>query len=121
MINNDTAWGLMQEVTNSIADVYGWPNFKPIERKRAVVDSQIFNTLSGSYSHENEEINIINQNGKLFIDLKNGFGRLIELHPESDNTYFLQEADVELKFFPSGDKLSMVDSSNQAVLYNKKK
>lgn len=68
MINNDAAWGLMQEVTNSIADVYKWPNFKPIERKRIAVDPQLFKNFSGSYSHENQEIDVINQDDKLFID-----------------------------------------------------
>lgn len=123
MINNDAAWGLMQEITNSIADIYKWPNFIQKERKRANVDPELFNDFSGSYYYECEEIELINKGGGLFIDLKNGFGHLIELHPESDYIYFMQEADVQIKFFPSGNanELLMIDSdNNETVLYKKK-
>lgn len=122
MINNDTAWGLMQEITNSIADVYGWPNFMPKEKKKAIVDPGLFNTFAGSYYHEDEEIELINEGDRLFIDLKNGFGRLIELHPESDYIYFMQEADVQIKFSSENpNELFMIDSdNNETVLYTKK-
>lgn len=122
MINNDAAWGLMQEITNSIADVYGWPNFMPIERKRVVVDSQLSNVFSGQYYHEDKEVDVIRQNNKLFLDLKNGFDHLIELHPESDYAYFMQECDIRIKFLPSGNmhELIIIDSNNEAVHYKKK-
>ena len=34
MMNNDSGWLLMEEITNSIGDMYKWPNIKPIERKK---------------------------------------------------------------------------------------
>jgi hypothetical protein len=121
MINNDAAWGLMQEVTNSIADVYGWPNFIPKERKNATVDPELFNIFSGLYYHESEEIELIRQGDRLFIDLKNGFGRLIELHPENHYTYFMQEADIQIKFLSDDtNELIMIDSNNESVLYKRK-
>ena len=123
MINNDTAWGLMQEITNSIADVYEWPNFSQIEKKQVAVDSELFNIFSGSYHQEDAEVDVLKQGDRLFIDLKNGFGHLIELHSESDYTYFMQEANVVIKFILLDnvvDELIMIQPNNEIDHYKKK-
>lgn len=38
MMNNDFGWGLMDEITNSVADTYHWPHFKRIEKTTIVID-----------------------------------------------------------------------------------
>lgn len=33
MMNNDTGWGLMEEIKSSIADIYEWPGFAPLKKE----------------------------------------------------------------------------------------
>jgi CubicO group peptidase (beta-lactamase class C family) len=33
MMNNDADWNLMEEITNSVADAYQWPDFRPSKKE----------------------------------------------------------------------------------------
>jgi len=124
MVNNDSAVGLIEEITNGLSDVYGWSDFKPIIKKKIIVDPAIFSGFCGGYfTDENSEIEISVLEDKLLADFKNGFGS-IELHPESEYVYFMQQGEDIIKFVKSSsdliNDLFMISKSNEITKYLRK-
>lgn len=108
MMNNDSGWALMGEITNSIADTYKWPNFVPLKKESASLNSAVLGDLKGQFIHEDDEIEVSIIANKPYIHFKNGFASIIygfghptELFPENDHVYFIQEADVKIEFIAS--------------------
>jgi CubicO group peptidase (beta-lactamase class C family) len=42
MMNNDADWNLMEEITNSVADTYKWPDFRPTKKEGEPVSLYLF-------------------------------------------------------------------------------
>jgi len=121
MVNNDCAFGLIEELTNSVADTYGWPNFKPIEKQKITVDPAIFFSFCGRFTHQDAEIEITVLAGKLFADFKNG-SHCIELHPESEYLYFMQQGEDVIEFMKSSDtvnELIIINQTKEKTVYTK--
>ncbi|MBM3184258.1 MAG: beta-lactamase family protein, partial [Chlamydiae bacterium] len=118
MMNNDTGWGLMGEIKNSIADIYGWPDFSPVKKACVPLDGSILSDFQGNFVYRDdadkeidEEIEITIIGNKPFVHFKKGiislkYGRPqpVELFPENDYVYFIQEANVSIEFVTSPSK-----------------
>lgn len=97
MINDDSGWILMEEITNSIADTYNWPGFDPIIKEKITLNPDIYKNLTGEYAKGEEIIVISSKDGKLFMDTRQGLGS-IELIPSSACTFFIQLDNFTLTF-----------------------
>lgn len=91
---------LIQEIARSAATVYGWPDFKPIVKRVVPVDPSTFEKLVGVY----EFMTITRDGNKLMAEIPKG-GPVVQLYPESANTYFLRDSPTEISFdqTPEGD------------------
>ena len=90
---------LTDEIVRSVAHVYGWPDFQPVERTMAAVDPAIYNGLVGTYDF----IKVTREGDKLMAEIPLGSQRQ-ELVPESPTHYFLRGGltDIVFDLGPSG-------------------
>ena len=122
MMNNDSGWSLMEEITNSVADVYNWPHYEPIEKKVIAVDPSNFTPFPGHYVNQEAELEVSIIEGQLLIDFKNGIGPL-KLFPSGKCTFFIQENDVTIEFQNCEGKpesLALIDSKDVKTNYVRK-
>lgn len=122
MMNNDSGWILMEEITNSVADSYKWPHFEPIEKKRVSIDPSSFIHFPGQYVNNEDEVEISIKNGKLFIDFKSGFDPL-ELHPSGQCMFFVQQYDLTIEFLNCAgkpDSFVLTDSKDVKKVFKRK-
>jgi CubicO group peptidase (beta-lactamase class C family) len=102
MTNSLKAERLISELLRSIAHEYGWPDFQPKEKTIAKIDPKIYDSYIGEYQFEFSSdyvLTIINESGKLFMELKQPTGKSkTALYPASDVKFFRQDADVEITF-----------------------
>ena len=88
---------LAQEVMNSIAAEYHWPDFHPIVRTAVKLDPAILEHYTGSFEQSpNFSITIAIENNRLMF--KPGGGPGFPLFPESETEFFLKIADVQVEF-----------------------
>ena len=122
MINDDSGWLLMEEITNSIGDMYKWPNIKPIEKKEIPIPSATISYITGLYFHEQEQVEVASADNKVTIDLKNGLGPL-KLHLKSDCKFFIQEADITIEFSSCSEQsksVVIIDPKQVKTIYVRK-
>jgi CubicO group peptidase (beta-lactamase class C family) len=102
MTNSLKGERLISELLRSIAHEYGWPDFQPKEKTIAKIDPKIYEDYVGEYQFEFSSdyvLTIINESGKLFMELKQPTGKSkTELYPESDLKFFRKDAEVEVTF-----------------------
>ncbi len=123
MMNNDSAWMLMEEMINSVADVYTWPNLVPIEKGMVPIDPSSFINFTGRYINKESEIEVSSINGKLLIEFKRGLAPL-ELHPAGKCTFFVQPDTATIEFLNCGageaDSLVIIDQKNEKTVFKRK-
>lgn len=122
MMNQDSAWPLMDEITNAIADVYHWPRFEAVEKEEIPIDPSKFTEFPGSYTNKEETVEITLTDGKLFIDFKNGVGPL-QLHLSSPCLFFIQEEVMTIDFQTCAgkpEKLVVIDKEKIEKIYDRK-
>lgn len=123
MTNNDSAFGLIDELINSVADVYGWPGFTPVQKEEAQVDPSIYSQFCGVFIHDDSEIEISIVNDKLFADFGITGIRKIELHPETSLTYFMQQGLDKIEFVMSDlNKINeiVLTAQENKIIYKRK-
>jgi CubicO group peptidase (beta-lactamase class C family) len=102
MTNSLKGERLINELLRSVANEYGWPDFKPKEKVIAKIDPKIYDSYLGTYQFEFSPdivLTIINESGKLMMELKQPTGTSkTELYPESDVKFFRKDAEVEITF-----------------------
>lgn len=123
MMNNDSGWALMEEISNSIADTYKWPNFTPIKKESVPLNPSILRNFQGNFTHDDDKIQISIIDNKPYIEFKKGyvavmygFGNRIQLFPKDDYSYFIQEANITIEFIRSSDKiigLTLIDTNEK--------
>jgi CubicO group peptidase (beta-lactamase class C family) len=121
MMNNDAGWILMNELTNSVADAYGWPHYESIKKKIVTVDQSHFDVLPGKYVSGEESINVTISDNKIFIDTGAGVGP-VELLPSGKCTFFIREDAFTFEFSDCQgvpDQVLQIDSKNQKVIYKR--
>lgn len=122
MMNNDSGWTLMDEITNSVADAYGWSQYEPMEKKVVDIDSSSFIRFSGQYRSEEDDLEISVIDSKLFVDFKNGLGAL-RLFPSGKCAFFIQQDDITIEFLDCEGKynrLALIDSKGVKTVFSKK-
>lgn len=122
MMNSDAGWPLMEEITNSIADSYNWPNNEPVEKKAVSLEPARLKELPGKYTNKEDTIDIKVIHEQLFIDMNNGVGPLKLFH-SGNCVFFIQEDDVNVDFqgcegIPTA--LSITDPKGKKTMYNRK-
>lgn len=90
---------LISEIVRAIAQVYDWPAYRSRERTLVTVDSARYPEYAGRYQLEpGVQFVITAEHARLFIS-GGPFGtRRVELHPQSVDSYFVLETDVEFTF-----------------------
>lgn len=96
MMNNDAGWALMDEIKNSIADTYEWPNFTPIKKKSLPPRTSILDHLQGKFASQDEEIEVRIVGDKPYVHFQ--FSQPAELFQQSDYVYFIREEDITMEF-----------------------
>jgi CubicO group peptidase (beta-lactamase class C family) len=121
MLNNDSGWPLMEEITNSVADVYHWPDFKPIEKKALSVNSSSLISYPGEYVHGEDRIEVSITDNKLFIAFKGSTSPLM-LYRSADCLFFVQMEDLTIEFpncSGKPDNLTLTDAKGIKTIYKR--
>lgn len=84
---------LVDEIVRSVAQVYRWPDFRPIKRKVVSVSPGVYDRLVGTYSF----IKVMRDGDKLVAEIPAGT-RPAQLYPESQTRYFLRDFPTTLVF-----------------------
>jgi len=102
MTNSLKGERLINELLRSVANEYGWPDFKPKEKAIAKIDPKIYDNYVGEYQFDfspDYVLTIINESGQLMMELKQPTGKSkTELYPESELKFFRKDAEVEITF-----------------------
>jgi CubicO group peptidase (beta-lactamase class C family) len=98
MTNGDRGSDLMSEVLATLADVYDWPDFKPVEKTMAKIDQSVYAEYAGTYRIEGRGIEAVVEveGDRLFVS-GTGIAR-VELLPESETVYFSREDGTRFTF-----------------------
>ncbi len=100
MVNNEGAFGLIDEITHSIADVYGMTGFEPIEKPEiSMMDIAHYSCFLGSYTYEDDELTISQHGDKLFLSFP--YTQEMQLRQESDDLFFVQEGSDAVRLIGS--------------------
>ena len=84
---------LVDEIVRSVAQVYGWPDFQPVEHTVVSVNPTRFAGLTGSYDF----IQVTQDGNHLMAEIPLGT-RKQELLPESATQYFLRDEPTRIVF-----------------------
>ena len=119
MVNNDGAFSLIDEITHSIADVYGIPGFKPIERPEMMMtDMTQYSGFVGTYQHKDDELTISTHDNKLFLSF--WYSQEMQLHREHNDLFFIQEYSDTVRLIKLGDNTYQVNViNNEETVYKK--
>lgn len=99
MTNSDKGGALLPEIIRAIAREYNWPDYGPKERDAAKVAPAIYKRYAGRYEISPSSIATITvENGRLFIQAPVVSVEKAELHPESEERYFLAANDTVISF-----------------------
>jgi CubicO group peptidase (beta-lactamase class C family) len=94
MTNSDSGGRTVNEIMNSIAAAYNWPDFLPPEREPAQVDRRVFDRLVGDYALNVASVATISRRGdRLLVKLPRQAE--IELYPLSDTAFFTEQSEVK--------------------------
>jgi CubicO group peptidase (beta-lactamase class C family) len=90
---------LSDQIVRSVAQVYGWPDFRPVEHTVVPVDSSIFRRYVGTYDF----IKVSQDGSHLMAEIPLG-SKAQELFPESDTQYFLRDEPTRVVFDVNKDE-----------------
>jgi hypothetical protein len=117
MANSDNGGRLAQELILTLANLYGWPGIKPVERAIADVPVTALERLTGSYTipsgEENaktEQLNITREDTTLVVTYQGV--KFMTLLPESDSKFFSRDSGREV-VFSFDDKTTTMDLDGQ--------
>lgn len=84
MTNSDRGAQLASEIMRSIAIEYGWPDYKPAERKTFEVPAEVLRSYAGKYQFPQVVATVTLENGRLFVQVTDmGKAELFAASPES--------------------------------------
>lgn len=108
MTNGDRGGFLAAEIMMAIAREYGWPAYKPVEKKVVAVDPEVLTPLTGRYElRPGRVLEVRLDQGTLFII--DGEER-VELYPQSETRFFETQEGHDVVFVkgPDGRATHMV-------------
>jgi CubicO group peptidase (beta-lactamase class C family) len=101
MTNSDTGGGLLSELINSIAAVYGWPDYSSDPKPLAQVDPKVYDRYVGDYVvGPNQILSVTREGDRLFIQTPDHSKAPVFLESETD--FFLTMADERIGFLVDG-------------------
>lgn len=117
MVNNDTCFGLIDEITFSITDAYGIPGFEPIEKSEiSPIDTKQFREFCGTYQYQDDKLTITMHGDKLFFSYP--YTKEMQLHKEEDHLFFVQEISDTLRFIKLDNgtcKVSIINNGKETI------
>jgi CubicO group peptidase (beta-lactamase class C family) len=93
LTNGGEGGRLVDEIVRSVAHVYAWPDFQPVEHTVVSVDPSRFAGLTGTYDF----IRVTQDGSHLMAEIPLGTKQQ-ELLPESDTQYFLRDGPTRIIF-----------------------
>jgi CubicO group peptidase (beta-lactamase class C family) len=116
----ENGWYLMEEIGNSIADVYGWRHFSPTCKNIYLCDKNLYNKFEGVYTErENNREIVIQTNGECLFLKESPAMPKIKLYSESNHCYFTLEANHYVEFSHDTQQLLMKNSYDEGTVYYK--
>jgi hypothetical protein len=104
MINNDDAFGLMDEISNSISDVYGIPGSEKVFKKIKNISNRHCPNILGKYVNGDKEyLSIKNQHERMLISFFDSIW--YPLYLGENNKFFALENDMEFECSAEDDKI----------------
>lgn len=101
MTNSDTGGGLLSEIINAIAAVYGWPDYASDPKPLAQMDPKIYDRYVGDYIvGPNQVVSVTREGDRLFIQTPDHDKAPVFL--ESTTDFFLTMADERIGFLVDG-------------------
>src|SRR5258708_40257984 len=98
MTNGDRGGRLADEILRSIANEYGWPDYKPQEKTVAAVDGETLRSYAGEYQFANGPKVVISvEDGHLLVKLPQGESGAVL--PESATSFFSLDGSVPPRRF----------------------
>jgi CubicO group peptidase (beta-lactamase class C family) len=101
MTNGDNGSLLMSPILHTIAHLYGWPNFQPVEKTAVRLEPGAADRLVGRYDSEGGGVVTIRKAGSQLF-MKDAGGNENELYAKSADHYFVTAMNVEFIFSPDG-------------------
>ncbi len=106
MTNGENGKLLGHEVMRALAKVFGWPEFKPVEKSVAQVDTAAFTQFEGKYRYVDDPdfgVEITKDGEHLFMQESPG-GMQFQLYPESETDFFCLPHSDEITFIKNAKK-----------------
>ncbi len=98
MTNAQGGSRLAQEIMQSIATEYGWPDFRPVVRTEVKVAPAVLEQYVGTYGlSPNFSFTFSFENGQLMV--QGSHQPKLPVFPESETKFFLKAVNAELEFF----------------------
>jgi len=96
--------GLADELIRSAGTVYGFPDFRPVERTAVEVPREVLSRYPGTYGF----VKIAMQGDRLTAEIPEGT-RPQQLYAESPTRFFVLDGPQELEFHSQGEKPNSVE------------
>jgi CubicO group peptidase (beta-lactamase class C family) len=102
MTNGDHGAELFDEILRTIAHLYQWPDFGPVERTLASVASPLLDRYVGAYLlNDRSNLVIRNSDGRLLAQFPGGL--VSEIFPSSEVEFFGRSSDLGVSFSRAAD------------------
>jgi CubicO group peptidase (beta-lactamase class C family) len=109
MTNSDRGGALVPEILATLADEYGWPDFKAVERAVAALPAERLAALAGTYRIEGQppDLVIAVDGGRVYAEAA-GVLQRTELLTESDTVLFTRDEGINFQFEREGDRVTAI-------------
>ena len=109
MTNSDRGDALASEVLATLADEYGWPDFRVTERTVVPIAATALEELSGRYRVEGSPIELVvsAEGGRIFAEAEGALPRA-ELLGESATVFFTRDEGITFRFVREGKDVTAV-------------
>jgi len=97
MTNSDSGAALIDEILCSIAEEYGWPEFKVVEKTPGVVDVAVNRQAAGEYLLLDRPARIVAEGERLYFQSPLFGAHRMELFPAALGAYFMTAQDMTLR------------------------
>ncbi|MFC1879674.1 hypothetical protein ACFLZW_07135 [Chloroflexota bacterium] len=100
MTNGENGKLLGQEVMRALAEVFGWPGCRAVEKSFAEIDTAVYAQYEGQYRYADSPdfgVQIIKDGENLYLQETPG-GIRFQLYPESETDFFCLPRSEEITF-----------------------